>query len=76
MGVISDTEIIHLNFNEDTNTAENFLTFLYDLTMKIKADRYKKLFLLQRKVTILLDNAKIHTAIDLKREGKAVVLNY
>ena len=44
--------------------------------MKIKAGRYKKLFLLQRKVTILLDNAKIHTAMDVKREGKAVVLNY
>lgn len=62
IGAISKDDKILFDYNENTNTSETFAKFLDDLEKSItQIDKYKEKYL-NKRIILVMDNAKIHTS--------------
>jgi len=76
MGAITNNKILHLSFNKGINYAIDYYGFLEDLKKKIKDDPVTKKLYNNNQITIILDNARIHTAKSIRTDIKDFKFNY
>ena len=76
MAAISNKEILQLKFNRGTNCAIDYYNFLAELKEKFMNNSDLKKLYKNKKITIILDNATIHTAKSIRRDIRDFKFNF
>lgn len=75
MAIISTTGVIHHKVTMETFTSNDFIDFLFETEKEIKKDQIMREKMENLKITVVLDNAKIHTPRCIKTRLKNSKLN-
>lgn len=75
-GVISSEGLLYYKLNDIKNNAESFYAFIRDFEGKLKENDVFKEKLKERKISIILDNARIHTAKSIRKRLKELSFNF
>lgn len=73
---VTKHEIVYKKILEDTATSESFAVFLEELESKVKCNMKLKESYIKGKITLILDNCKIHTGKESKNYMRDSNLSY
>ena len=75
MDVINKNGILHYEINEGRNNSTHYVEFMNNLQDKLKEDEFLRKKLNKGLITIILDNARIHTSKYSKKNLKKNQIN-